>query len=103
MRATGSVVDCSASARKNGAHAAALQASPLHSFARAYALTGGEPDIVLMVLQGLSNKDIARSFSISEQTVKDHLKHVYGKVGVHQRTALYAKVVGLDRLHLLIA
>ena len=70
------------------------QAAGLRSFAEAYPLTDREREIVTMVLRGMSNKEIARSFSISEQTVKDHLKHVYGKVGVHQRTALMAKILG---------
>lgn len=58
-----------------------------------YSLTERETEIVLLVLRGMSNKEIARSCSITEQTVKDHLKHAYGKVGVHQRSALYATVL----------
>ena len=57
-----------------------------------YLLTVREVQIVLLVLQGMSNKEIARTCSITEQTVKDHLKHAYGKMGVHQRAALCAKV-----------
>ncbi len=58
-----------------------------------YSLTERETEIVLLVLRGMSNKEIARSCSIREQTVKDHLKHAYGKVGVHQRSALHATVL----------
>ena len=70
-------------------------AALIRSRISSYALTNKEKQIVMLVLSGLSNKEIARSIAIAEQTVKDHLKHVYGKMGVHQRTALYAKVVGL--------
>ncbi len=65
----------------------------LRACVESYPLTKREREIVLMVLHGKSNKEIARSCSIGEQTVKDHLKHVYGKIGVHQRTALYAKIL----------
>ena len=70
---------------------------PLRHFLEAYPLTDREREVVVMVLRGMSNKEIASEFSIAEQTVKDHLKHVYGKVGVHQRTALCAKVFGLAK------
>ena len=73
----------------------ALQASALMACVEGYALTSREKQIVLMVLHGMSNKEIASSISIAEQTVKDHLKHVYGKTGVHQRTALCAKLLGI--------
>ncbi len=49
---------------------------------------------MVMVLQGMSNKEIARHCSIAEQTVKDHLKH-YDKMGVHKRTALFNQVAKL--------
>ena len=77
---------------------AVIAAYGLRSLIAAYPLTQREMDIVMMVLRGFSNKEIAHHFSIAEQTVKDHLKHVYGKVGVHQRTALCAKLLGVAGL-----
>lgn len=62
-----------------------------------YRLTRRESAIVAIMIPGLSNKAIASSCGITVQTVKDHLKSVYAKVGVHQRTALVARVIGLDR------
>jgi DNA-binding NarL/FixJ family response regulator len=44
--------------------------------------------VVAAVVTGLSNKDIARQFAISEQTVKHHLTRVYGKLGVTSRLEL---------------
>jgi len=35
---------------------------------------------------GLSNKEIAKSLSISVETVKEHVQHVLRKVGVNDRT-----------------
>jgi two-component system nitrate/nitrite response regulator NarL len=55
-------------------------------------LTPRELEIVSAIVAGLSNKDMARQFAISEQTVKHHLTRVYSKLGVSNRLelALYA-------------
>ena len=60
---------------------------------QSYRLTHREEQIVELLLEGLSNKAIAQSCSITEQTVKDHLKHVYRKMGVGKRTALIARLL----------
>lgn len=60
---------------------------------QSHGLTGREEQIVELILHGLSNKAIAADCDITEQTVKDHLKHVYRKMGVHQRTAVIAKLL----------
>ncbi len=43
-------------------------------------LTLKEVSVVQLLLRGRSNKDIARTLSISEGTVKAHLKHIYQKL-----------------------
>jgi DNA-binding NarL/FixJ family response regulator len=55
-------------------------------------LTPREMEIVSAIVAGLSNKDMARQFAISEQTVKHHLTRIYSKLGVSNRLelALYA-------------
>lgn len=55
-------------------------------------LTGRELDVIAAVVDGGSNKDIGRTFGLSEQTVKNHLSHIYDKLGVSNRLelALYA-------------
>lgn len=60
---------------------------------QSHGLTCREEQIVELILYGLSNKAIATGCRITEQTVKDHLKHVYRKMGVHQRTAVIAKLL----------
>ncbi len=49
-------------------------------------LTGREADILRALADGLSNKQIARQFWLSEQTVKFHLTNIYRKLEVGSRT-----------------
>ena len=49
-------------------------------------LSGREIDILRLVSEGCANKEIARRLSISEQTVKAHLKSIFGKLDVADRT-----------------
>jgi two-component system, NarL family, nitrate/nitrite response regulator NarL len=53
-------------------------------------LTGRERQIVLIVAEGLSNKEVGRQLNLSEGTVKVHLHNIYNKLGVKNRTALVA-------------
>src|SRR2546425_10186568 len=53
-----------------------------------FGLTPRELEIVRALSAGETNKDIARRFSISEQTVKHHLTNIFNKVGVSQRLEL---------------
>lgn len=48
-------------------------------------LTDREMEVLSHLLPGCSNRDIAEQLHISEDTVKYHLKHIYGKLGVHSR------------------
>jgi DNA-binding NarL/FixJ family response regulator len=49
-------------------------------------LTQREDDILKALADGLSNKQIARQFWLSEQTIKFHLTNIYRKLGVSSRT-----------------
>jgi DNA-binding CsgD family transcriptional regulator len=53
-------------------------------------LTPQERQIVLQVVQGFSNRQIAAALMISEHTVESHLTHVYEKLLVHSRSELLA-------------
>jgi DNA-binding NarL/FixJ family response regulator len=53
-------------------------------------LTNREMEMLTLVLQGASNKEIADRSSISERTVKTHLYRVYRKLKVKSRTKAIA-------------
>ncbi|MFE3454849.1 response regulator [Nonomuraea sp. NPDC059194] len=64
------------------------------------ALTAREIEILELLAKGAGNKEIAKALFITEATVKTHLVHVYGKLGVDTRTAAVTAAVerGLIRL-----
>jgi two-component system nitrate/nitrite response regulator NarL len=51
-------------------------------------LTGRERMIISYLIQGWRNREIGRQLSITEQTVKNHLRSIYDKVGVSDRLEL---------------
>jgi DNA-binding NarL/FixJ family response regulator len=66
-----------------------------------FGLTKRELDVVGAIVAGLSNKDVARKFSISEDTVKHHLTSIFNKTGASTRLelalfAVHHKLVGPD-------
>lgn len=58
-------------------------------------LSSRELDVLRLVANGLSNKEIAVELNVSPATVKTHLIHVFRKLDVNDRTA--AVTVALDR------
>ena len=60
-------------------------------------LSERETDVLRLLAQGYSNKDLAQSLNLSEKTVKTHVSNILGKLGVPSRTqaALYAVRIGL--------
>ena len=53
-------------------------------------LTSREIDIMRCVAQGLTNEEVARKLWLSRFTVENHLKHIFEKTGVRNRTELAA-------------
>src|SRR3712207_1869631 len=51
-------------------------------------LTAREREVLLLVAEGLSNKEIARRINLSDGTVKIHLHNIYQKLGTPNRTAV---------------
>jgi two-component system, NarL family, response regulator LiaR len=61
------------------------------------ALTERETEVLRLLAQGQSNKQIARALSVSEQTIKTHVSRILAKLGVQSRTqaTLYAIRTGM--------
>jgi DNA-binding CsgD family transcriptional regulator len=51
-------------------------------------LTRMETEIVKMICQGYSNKEIMKKLKVTEQSVKSHLNRIYKKTGVSDRLQL---------------
>jgi DNA-binding NarL/FixJ family response regulator len=73
---------CAALFRYFESEAAAL---PCASARRRLGLTRREQQLVPLIAKGLTNKEIANHFSLSEQTVKNHLYRMKHKVGAEDR------------------
>jgi DNA-binding NarL/FixJ family response regulator len=65
--------------------------------APASVLSGREKEVLVLVAEGLANKQIARALGIAERTVKAHLTSIFNQIGVTDRTsaALWAHRRGL--------
>lgn len=57
-----------------------------------------ERDVVRLVVDGLSNREIAKELSLSEHTVKNYVFRVFDKVGVSNRVELVHYALGHQEL-----
>ncbi|MBS1813905.1 MAG: response regulator transcription factor [Acidobacteria bacterium] len=55
---------------------------------KTFGLTPREMEVVSAIVEGCSNKDIAKQYTISEETVKRHLSNIFDKTGVSTRLEL---------------
>lgn len=74
----------------------AMQSSPAFQELR-QKLTSREEQVLRFLVHGLSNKEIAARLEVSSETVKEHLQHIFRKIGAHDRTeaAVWAVRKGL--------
>lgn len=56
-------------------------------------LTPREAELLSLLTEGLSNRELGRRLYISEATVKTHLAHIYAKLGVDTRAAAIATAI----------
>jgi DNA-binding NarL/FixJ family response regulator len=61
-------------------------------------LSARETEVAEHVAQGLSNAEVAQRLHLSVRTVENHLRSIYGKLEVRNRTAL-ARMLGIARIH----
>ncbi len=57
--------------------------------------TDRQREIVLKVIRGESNREIAMALSVTEQTVKEHLRNIFDKVEVHRRSELISRILSI--------
>jgi len=69
----------------------------LNFLRRQYRLTRRETDVLRNLLDGQKNHEIAEALAITEQTVKEYLSSIYGKVGAPDRFALLRLLVCLSQ------
>jgi len=63
-------------------------------------LTLREIQVLEMISKGLRNKELADVLDISEDTVEAHIKHIFEKLEVHDRTAAVAIALRRGIIHL---
>ncbi|MCP5097099.1 MAG: helix-turn-helix transcriptional regulator [Chloroflexi bacterium] len=59
-------------------------------------LTRREQDVIALIAQGMTNKEIGDQLIISTHTVKAHVRSILGKFEVHSKEALRDKIAGID-------
>ena len=62
---------------------------------QAIPLTARERRVTELVVQGLTNQEVAVKLCISKRTVDTHLAHVYRKLGIRSRSRLREAVPSL--------
>ena len=62
---------------------------------KASGLTLRETEIVMLIIKGQSNKQIAEKLVLEQSTVKTHLKNIFMKINVQSRNQLVAKILDL--------
>jgi two-component system, NarL family, response regulator DegU len=58
--------------------------------AKDYGLSSREMEVLQLLSEGNTNKEIAKALWISEQTVKTHVAHIFDKLGTSDRTETVA-------------
>lgn len=75
------------------------EAAPARDLSELDDLTGREREVLGLVARGMANGEIAAHLFLSEGTVKTHVKRIFSKLGLHDRTqaVILAYEVGLVR------
>jgi two-component system nitrate/nitrite response regulator NarL len=66
----------------------AVAAAALREATMQMSITERERQIIHLISEGLSNKEIGRQLDVCEGTIKVHLHHIYQKLAIRNRAAL---------------
>ena len=72
-------------------------AERLELFARTFGLTPREDELLGLLAVGGDTRAIGRQMVVSELTVQDHLKSIFGKTGAHDRVTVLSRALGTRR------
>jgi len=78
----------------SGDKAATVGKGNIKEIAKQAGLTAREKDVLEQLIKGSSHKAIAQSLNVSENTVKTHLRNIYIKMNVHNKSELMALIFG---------
>ena len=84
--------------RLAGVRAAAKAAGQSHSRAADLAYTDLYPIVAKLQAKGLTLREVAGKLYLTVNTVKAHTRNIYGKLGVHSRTAAVRRATDLGLL-----
>ena len=63
-------------------------------FARALGLSPRESDLLTLLPSGADTRTLAQQLFVSEHTIQDHLKSIFGKTGTRTRQSLLSRALG---------
>ena len=72
-----------------------MPAERLDAVATATSITAREQEVLRLLSEGLSNREIADRLCVSVGTIKTHLTNIYGKLGVNSRMQAVAEAQAL--------
>ena len=68
-----------------------MRTGSIPSMARPLGLSLREAEIMSLIAEGHSNREIAAQLVLAEKTVKNHVNRIYAKLGVGSRSAAIAQ------------
>jgi DNA-binding NarL/FixJ family response regulator len=80
----------------NHAAIAIQNAQGVAQLKRAYNLSEREREVLALLIDGRTNKEIAEALTVSVNTVKKHVQSIFTKLNVDSRAAAVAKALGQD-------
>lgn len=78
---------------RQGSSASKTAAEKVDAFCAEYVLTNRQKEIITLILEGDSNKDISDKLCITEGTVKTHVYNIFQKTEVTSRNQIVSKVM----------